>query len=718
MRKLIAVLIVCCVFVSLMACGKGATEPLKPAADTQLQAQEQNMGTQSEGRGEPDGGLLKLRAMELGLPDGMVYATAQCRMDDKIWIGGAGGTGAVIGYVSFDGRQELMDMPESCEYVYAMCGVDGKLAVLGGSLPNLYTDANGEIVFNDSPEGRIELMIFDGGELVSTTPLAESYSGSNMTFKLMYECDGVYYMQAQSIIIKVASDGTELARYALENNASFTASYLLDDQLIASKTEFGSEDTEICLLRLSDLELDNSFVIERCTVAGFGASEDSELLANTDNGVFFLSIYDGLGESVFLWNELYLSESFKYIEQLDNGYLFYEPYQSSVYYAKYELLEHAPEELVLATDLSFGPVFSLVNEYNKSQDKYHISIKTYDVFEDSGSLERLRTEIGAGAGPDIFAFSQDESLYEVKPENIYVNLYEYLDVDTECGRNNFVRPLLDAMSEHGNLYWLPYRFSITTLTGPRALLGGSEVSLDNIERIDAVKNGDLRVFHSWLSADYLLNWCIKSAISTYMDKESKSCSFDSEGFMQLLEMCNRYAGNTDIDKADMNEDVLLMFDTVSNFLRLCVLSKLDYCFAGFPGADGNGSMFQLDLKFAISSLSSSQDAAWDFLKFTASERGQAANTGTGFSATLSVLEKDVEYTVKNGVLVGSTKYEYSKEAAQEFMDLLDSTTVVSNADIVVTNIIMDLTAPYFAGGQSVEQTAQNIQSRVSIYLNE
>lgn len=718
MRKILAFLLSCFMLLNLMACGKNVSEPPSAVTETQAPGSVSVSSSQPEERDNTDSGMLRLKANELLLPDGMVYATAQCRLDDKIWVGGASESGTVFGYVSFDGRQEIMDMPESCEYVYAMCGVDGNLAVLGGSFPTLYTDANGDSIFNDSPEGRIELMIFDGCELVSTTPLAESYSDSNMTFKLMYERDGVYYMQAQSIIIKVASDGTELARYALENNASFTSSYLLDDQLIVSKKELGSEDTEICLLQLSDLELDNSFVIEGCKVVGLGASEDSELLANTDDGVFFLSIYDGLGESVFLWNELYLSESFKYIEQLDNGYLFYEPYQSSVFYAKYEPLEHAPEELVLATDQSFGPVFSIVSEYNRCQDKYHISIKTYDVSEDSGSLDRLRTEIGAGAGPDIFAFNQDESLCEVKPENIYVNLYEYLDVDTECGRNNFVRPLLDAMSEHGSLYWLPYRFSITTLTGPKALLGGSEVSLDNIEKIDTVKNGELRVFHSWLSADYLLNWCIKSAISTYIDKESKSCSFNSEGFMQLLEMCNRYAGNTDIDKADMNEDALLMFDPVSNFLRLCVLSELDYCFAGFPGADGNGSMFQLDLKFAISSLSSSQDAAWDFLKFAASERGQEANTGTGFSATLSVLEKDVEYTVKNGVLVGSTKYEYSKEAAQEFMDLLDSTTVVSNADIVVTNIIMDLTAPYFAGSQSVEQTAQNIQSRVSIYLNE
>lgn len=701
---------------SLMACGKDMSE--LPSAGTETKAPGNGSGSQSEKQDDTGGGVLRLKANELLLPEGMVYATAQCRLDDKIWVGGAGESGAVFGYVSFDGRQELMDMPESCEYVYAMCSSDGNLAVLGGSFPNLYTDAKGNTIFNESPEGRMELMIYDGGELVSTTPLEQIYDGPNMTFKLMYERDGEYYIQAQSIIIKVASDGTELARCALENNASFTSSYLLDDQLIASKTEFGSEDTEICLLRLSDLDLDSSFFINGSKIVGFGTGSGGELLANTDNGVFFLNVFDGLGECVFLWDELYLSESFKYIASLDDGYLFYEPYQSSVFYAQYEWLEHTPEELILATDLSYGTIFTLVNEYNKSQDNYYISIKTYDVFDDNGSLDRLRTEIGAGSGPDIFAFTQDESLCEAKPENLYVNLYEYLDTDAECGRDNFVRPLLDAMSEGENLYWLPYRFSITTLIGLRQLLGNSEISLDKIAEIDAIKNGELSVFHSWMSADYLLSWCMKSAISTYMDKEAASCNFNSEGFMQLLEMCKLYSGNTNIKNADVNEEALLMFDTVSNFLRLCVLSKLDYCFVGFPGAAGNGSMFQLDLKFAISAQSNLQNAAWDFLKFTASEYGQKLDTDSGFSAIQSVLEDDIKYTVKNGIATRTKEYDYSNEAAQEFMDLINSTTTVSSADIVVTELITELAAPYFAGTQSVEQTAQNIQSRVSIYLDE
>lgn len=661
---------------------------------------------------------LKLRVSELSLPDGMIYATAQCRIGDKIWVGGAGEDGAVMGYAGLDGEHMLISMPESCEFVYAMCSADGNLAVLGGSFPSLYTAADGMNVLNRNPEGRLELMIFDGSELMSTTPLAQSYDSPNMTFKLMFEQNGDYYIQAQSIIIKVASDGTESARFTLENNKSFNSAYLLDDQMITGISELASSDSEICILKLSTLEPDSSLMIEGSKVIGFGSTADGDLLANTDDGVFLLSLPDGLGESVFLWENLYLSESFNYIVPDNDGYLFYEPYQSSVFYARYERIESEPEEVVLATDLSFGTVFTLVNEYNRKQDKYHISIETYDVFEDSSSLNLLRTEIAAGSGPDIFAFTQDESLSEVRPEKLYADLFEYLDTDDECGRDNFVPSLLEAMSEDGKLYWLPYRFSITTLVGPRALLGGREITFQQIGEIDAVKNGSLNVFHQWMTADHLLSWCMKPAISTYIDKEKISCNFDSEEFMQLLEMCKKYSGSVNIENADMNEQSLLMFDTVSNVLRLCTLSDLDYCFVGFPGDGGNGSMFQLDLKFAVSSQSVSQDAAWDFLRFTASEYGQTLDAESGFSAALSVLEDDINHTVKNGVTTLTKEYDFSQEFAQEFMDLINSTDVVSGADIVIEDIIVKLAAAYFDGKQSVEDTARNIQSRVSIYLSE
>lgn len=719
MKKVVSLILSCCMLFSLISCGKTRSEIESDPNNIQSNG-DQNAHRADDIKEQigPDGSIRKLKANELLLPDSMVYATAQCRLGDKIWVGGAGWDGAVMGYVSLDGEQKLIDLPESCEFVYAMCGVDGNLAVLGGSFPSLYIGTDGTNIMNDNPEGALELMVFDGGELVSTTPLKQNYDAPNMTFKLMFERDGDYYIQARSVIIKVASDGTEKARFALENGRSFESAYLTDTQLMTSITALGAQGSVICAFRLLTLEPEDSLMIEGSKVIGFGAASDGALLANTDDGVFRLSLSDGLGESIFLWEELYLSESFNYIEPDDDGYLFYEPYQGSVFFARYEWLESEPEEIVLATDVSYGAVFSLANEYNRKQDNYHITIKTYDVLEDQNSLNLLRTEVAAGSGPDIFAFTQDESFSEVRSENLYINLYEYLDTDEECNRDHFVPSLLAAMSEQGNLYWLPYRFNITTLTGPRALLGGGELTLRQIEEIDAVKTGEMRVFHSWMTADYLLRWCLKPAISTYIDRENKSCDFDSEGFMQLLEMCKKYAGNVNIVNADMNEQALLMFDNVSNFLRLCALSDLDYCFAGFPGAEGNGSMFQLELRFAISAQSGSQDAAWDFLKFTASEYGQTLDAGSGFSALLPVLEDNIDDAVKNGVSIGFAEYDYSEEEAQEFMDLINSTTVVSSADIVIEDIIVNLASAYFKGEQSVEAAARNIQSRICIYLSE
>lgn len=717
MKRILSFFLCCCILLGLAACG--GTRAGTAADPGGIQPNGNRSDHRADESGEqnaPCGTVRTLKVKELSLPAGMVYATAQCRLGDQIWVGGAGRDGAVMGCAVPDGEREPVGLPASCEFVYAMCGVDGGLAVLGGSFPSFYINADGTNVLNDDPEGRLELMIFDGGELVRSTPLEKRYDAPNMTFKLMFERDGEYYIQARSVIIKIASDGTEKARFALDGGRSFESAYLTGDQLITSITALGAPGAEICAFRLSTLEPEGSLTLEDDKVVGFGAAPDGTLLANTDDGVFRLSLAGGLGESVFLWEELSLSENFNYIESDDGGYLFYAPYQSAVFSARYAWSGSAPEELVLATDVSYGAVYSLVNEYNRKQDDYHISIKTYDVLEDPASLDLLRTEVTAGTGPDIFAFTQDESFSEVRSENLYADLYEYLDTDAEFGRDRFVPPLLAAMSEQGKLYWLPYSFSIATLTGPRALLEGRELTFQQIGEIDAVKNGEMRVFHSWLTADYLLHWCMKPAISTYIDREKNRCDFDSEGFMRLLELCKNYSGNVRLEDADMSEQALLMFDNVSHFLRLCALSELDYCFTGFPGAVGNGSMFQLNLRFAVSAQSGARDAAWEFLKFTASEQSQ--RLGPGFSAVQAVLESDIDNAVKNGVVISSAEYEFSEDAAREFRDLINGTTVVSSADIVIENLIANLAAAYFAGEQSVEAAARNIQSRVGIYLSE
>ena len=65
-----------------------------------------------------------------------------------------------------------------------------------------------------------------------------------------------------------------------------------------------------------------------------------------------------------------------------------------------------------------------------------------------------------------------------------------------------------------------------------------------------------------------------------------------------------------------------------------------------------------------------------------------------------------------------TYYALSQDMADKLRDLIDTTTKAALTDTSVRDIVLEQAAPYFTGQKSVEETAQLVQSKVNIYVNE
>ena len=57
-------------------------------------------------------------------------------------------------------------------------------------------------------------------------------------------------------------------------------------------------------------------------------------------------------------------------------------------------------------------------------------------------------------------------------------------------------------------------------------------------------------------------------------------------------------------------------------------------------------------------------------------------------------------------------------ALDQFRQLLENTTVVADTDATLRELVTDEAAYFFAGERTVEETAQLIQQRVTLYLQE
>lgn len=660
-----------------------------------------------------------LVSIESSLPEGMAYVTAQKRLNDRLWVGGIGQDGVLLGYIGVDGESGLLDFPESFEFIYSMCEVDGNMAVLCGSMPAAYNDANGTLIVNDQTKGALALLVFsESGALLTQTPLEQIYREMGMIFKLMLETDGFFLLQCQNMLLKIGSDGKELGRIVLqEENALLTSICLSGGSLFASVRQSNGVDSQLYTIDIAPFKIKNTLNISERTVTGLGLSKKGQVLAITDTGLNYLDTTSGAMDAILSWEDLYMSQEFIGAEEIEDGYVFYARYVDKVFGARYQ--QNAPQrtELVMATDSQFGSAKALAEAFNKSQDQYRIRVLTYG--NEGTPMDLLRTEISAGNGPDIFAFTQNDTLSEIKSPNLYVDLFEYLDKDEQCRKTDILPSLLSAMTENEALYFLPYTFSISTFTAPESLVGGPGITLSEAEKILEKAGNDMSLLPQWVTKDVMLLWSARFSLDSYINKEKGTCNFDSPGFVELLELCGKWTHSGSETSPD--DEYLLNLELMQGLLRLSGINTNyngDYCFAGFPTEAGNGSMFQLELKLGISQQSKNKLGAWEFLRFALSEEGQDSNVGPGFFASKSSFTKALDTALKDGITMQDRKYELTQADAQKLWTLVNDTTLLSGSDLAVLTIITEEADAYFSGVRTAEEAAVLIQNRTALYLAE
>ena len=142
----------------------------------------------------------------------------------------------------------------------------------------------------------------------------------------------------------------------------------------------------------------------------------------------------------------------------------------------------------------------------------------------------------------------------------------------------------------------------------------------------------------------------------------------------------------------------------------------------------------------MSSTCGNKDGAWEFLRTFLTEDYQESNTWsfptnkTVFDSRLKEAMTPIYYTdpetgeqveqSQGGMSWGPNPedsiefYAMSQEEADQLMGLIDSTTVLYSYDEELLSIVMDASAPYFAGQRTLDDVARQVQSRVSLYVNE
>ncbi len=425
------------------------------------------------------------------------------------------------------------------------------------------------------------------------------------------------------------------------------------------------------------------------------------------------------------------------------------------------------EEIVigsLASDKAF--LGYAVVSFNKQSDKYHVSIREYGDADREGTealaeaMQAMNNDLLSRNSPDLLDLSMVD-IGSLVSRGLLEDLNTYLDSDQKVRKEDFLQSVLDAATFQDTLTCIPRNFTLSTLAGRSALVGEKMGwRLEDLMAL-AKANPNAELFEN-ADRDTILESCLTFGWSRFIDWESGKVSLDSPEFKQLLEFAASFPqADSAVSQADgkstmqklLDGDMLLYQADISSPEQITEAAGMfgaeKVTFVGYPSENGNGCRMILgDGCFGILSASGHKEGAWEFLRFLLEEDGlPRIRWETGMSARADQFEQEIEkaaedpyekdmegqirldekgdpvrrsyggiYDMQEGTMIPF--YVPLPEDINVLRNLLDGAGTADSRDEVIWSIVSEEAAAFFQGQKTVDDVAEVIQNRVSLYVNE
>ena len=151
-------------------------------------------------------------------------------------------------------------------------------------------------------------------------------------------------------------------------------------------------------------------------------------------------------------------------------------------------------------------------------------------------------------------------------------------------------------------------------------------------------------------------------------------------------------------------------------------------YVGYPSASGGGLSARAELSIGISSFSTHQEEAWDFIKSLLStdimvDLARGAGNPVNREALDILNQEDIDYYNEMKNEHGDDPYlmtmcPIDAESAKEYVEYLEHVTMKTATYPTILSVVEEEAAAYFAGQKSAEDVAKIIQDRVMTILQE
>ena len=665
---------------------------------------------------------------------------------------------------------------------------DGKLMVIEYSSAN-WNDAP-ESVSRDSDdywnyyqytsENYIRIMEPDGTEISTNLITLDEDSYLN-TYRACVDNDGNLVASSNNGITAVAQDGSIAYTIEMSDGGWIDQLVTLKDGALVATT-WGENGQEMLPIDIAGKKFGSKIEMPRDAYNYYNGGGDYDFYYNSGINFFGFDIATGESTKILNWldcdvnsndvNGLTISGDGTIVAMLRHwSYNRYSENRNSttteLAVVKKVPYESVPQKTVLtlaAQNMGYSSLNSVIIDFNRSNDKYRISVKDYSEYntEDdySAGVTKLNTEILAGNLPDLILVN-GIPYEQYAAKGILEDLYPFIDSDSEISREDIFPTVLGALEVNGKLCQAVSTFNINAVMGAKSVVGDTPGwNYDQFNAALASMPDGCEAFEPYVTREEILRSCLALDMEEYVNWSTGECKFDSPDFVKLLQFASAFPEEYNYDNYDWETDnprtriaegrQMLTRASIYSFDDIIYngtyFGEEGGTYIGMPTTNGIGNMLGVSSGIAMTKDCVDKDGAWQFVRCFLTEKGQEDMYDYSLPTNIKLFnrwlekemtteyEKDADGNYRldeNGERIPISKggygmpdgtvveiYAITQEQADALKELINTTTKLANYNDSVFEIVNEQAQAFFAGQKSPEEVAKLIQSKANIYVNE
>lgn len=489
-----------------------------------------------------------------------------------------------------------------------------------------------------------------------------------------------------------------------------------------------------------------SLTVDTSDLFMFSGYEDGLYMTDRDR-LWQIDLEDGSVEPLLVWADLTLKGEYVTAvrRQAEGGFLLYifDTLEQENYWVRLEAVPagELPEKTELVLGIAgrvwegeslLSRIDQVVLSYNRTHPYSHVTVKEYG----KDSITNFQLELLSGEDPDILM--EPESFFDMETlmaKGAVEDLAPYLAAGEEISDEDILPGILRLITKDDRIPRIPLSFSagITILPKDRP----KEVMTPR-EMAEFMAGGDGTYIDCLVYPRYFLLQILTGAeMGRYVDAGNKSCSFDSEEFVGLLEQLAKLGDmqmvmkQTDRFEPIRSGQLMAVVDELDCMGDyLCIRSSFSDAWeiAGFPNSDGELRYpARLCDWLGMNSASRHKEEAWDFIQFCIAYTSRSDNASHRFAVTKNKFYEQTQYKDTDNYLVmgnyfydssnGDVIFEPTNQEETDFLrEISEHLYLYENQNLL--QIISEEADAFFAGDISAEEAAERIQNRASLVLGE